>query len=378
MNQSEAQVASTWLGNDLNPENLLSALALRSAGWLSATGPESDIIISTRIRLARNLAGIPFTSKANRAQLESTQEKVLVALEHTQILQNALVLHMDELDALNKRMLMERRLISPNFAETERPAGLVVGEDEAISLMINEEDHLRLQAIKSGLQTRETFKQVEALDDEIGDHLKYAFSDHFGYLTSCPTNTGTGMRVSVFIHLPALSMAGKIEQVIREFIPSEIAIRGFYGEGSEVMGHIFQVSNQLTLGRTERRILDRLEQVAKKFVEMEREARQELMQKQRLRVEDKVFRAKAILQSALLVGSAELVNLLSAIRLGINLGIIDNIAYKPLNDLLVLTQSAHIQINCGKEMDSQQRDEIRAEIVRNLLIVNVYKLCRRD
>jgi protein arginine kinase len=265
---------------------------------------------------------------------------------------------------------MERRLISPNFVETKRPAGLVVGNDESISLMINEEDHLRLQALQSGLQPEETFKHVEALDDELGSRLEYAFSDYFGFLTSCPTNTGTGMRVSVFIHLPALSMAGKIEEVIRELIPSEIAIRGFYGEGSEVMGHIFQVSNQLTLGRTEKRILNRLGQVAKKFVEMEREAREQLLEKERIRIEDKVYRAVAISQSALLLGSVELVNLLSALRLGFNLEIIDNLEYKSLNELLVLTQPAHIQKSFGREINSQKRDKIRAKLVRNRLFDN--------
>lgn len=367
MSQPEAQIKNTWLGNDFAKGDILSALALRSTKWLSATGPESDIIISTRIRLARNLAGIPFTNKANQVQLEDSKQRILKALQSNPVILNALTFQMDELDALDKRMLMERRLISPNFVENERPAGLIIGEDEAFSLMINEEDHIRLQALQSGLQTLETFRTIEAIDDELGNHLEYAFSDHFGYLTSCPTNTGTGMRVSVFIHLPALSMAGKIEQAIRELVPSEIAIRGFYGEGSEVMGHIFQVSNQLTLGRTEKRIIDRLEQVAKKIVAMEKETRKNLIQKLKVRIYDKVLRAEAILKSALLLGSVELINLLSAIRLGVYFGIIKNVDYKPLNELLVLTQPAHIQKGFGKELNSQQRDEIRAEMIHNRL-----------
>jgi len=370
MDQSDVQVKTNWLGKDLKSDSLLSALAVRSADWLSASGPESHIIISTRIRLARNLAGFPFTNKTTKEQLETILDKVLLVIEGTKVFRDALVLHMDELDALDKRMLMERRLISPDFIETERPAGLVVGNDEAISVMINEEDHLRIQALHSGLQTKETFERIEALDEELGRHLEYAFSEQFGFLTSCPTNTGTGMRVSVFIHLPVLSMAGKIEKVIRDFIPSEIAIRGFYGEGSEVMGHIFQVSNQLTLGRTEKRILDRLEQVAKKFVEMEQQARQEFIKSAKILLEDRVYRAKALLQSALLLGSSELINLLSAIRLGVHLNFINNVTYKSLNELLVLTQPAHIQKRIGKQLDSQQRDEIRAKMVRENIQFN--------
>ena len=183
MSQPEAQIENTWLGSDFATGDILSALALRSTGWLSATGPESDIIISTRIRLARNLAGIPFTNKANQAQLEDSKQQILKALQSNPVILNALTFQMDELDTLDKRMLMERRLISPNFVENERPAGLVIGEDEAFSLMINEEDHIRLQALQSGFQTLETFRIIEAIDDELGNHLEYAFSDQFGYLT---------------------------------------------------------------------------------------------------------------------------------------------------------------------------------------------------
>ena len=367
MSESKIKTESTWLGENTEEGFLISTLASRTAGWLDASGPQSDIIISTRIRLARNLSDTQFTGKAGNMELELSAEKIYGAVESSQTLQNAVRFEMNELQELDKRVLMERRLISPDFVECDRPAGVVIGRDEAISLMINEEDHLRIQALCSGLAIFDIYDYIANLDDEIGSQLEYAFSDHFGYLTSCPTNTGTGMRVSVFIHLPALSMAGEIEQVIRDLVPSEIAIRGFYGEGSEVMGHIFQVSNQLTLGRTEKRILDRMEQVANKLLEMEKTARTKLFENNRIVIKDKVARAKATIKSSLLIESVELVNLLSLIRIGVHLGMIENVSYKTLNELLVLMQPAHIQKCLKKKMESQQRDEIRAKMLRKYL-----------
>ncbi|MDQ7052418.1 MAG: hypothetical protein Q9P14_05830 [candidate division KSB1 bacterium] len=202
------------------------------------------------------------------------------------------------------------------------------------------------------------------MDDELSEYLSYAFSEQFGYLTACPTNTGTGMRASILIHLPALSILDEVERIIRELAPSEIAVRGFYGEGTEVIGNIFQISNQLTLGRTETAIIDRLEIVANKFIEMEQEARERLLNQQRVDLEDRIFRALGILSHARIMSSLELMNHLSMVRLGVDLGFIDGLTPVLLNELMIFTQPAHMQKLDQSLEDSHQRDVARAEMIR--------------
>jgi protein arginine kinase len=271
---------------------------------------------------------------------------------------------MQKLGKPERKFLVERRLISPAYADSRKPAMLVVGENEYLSVMVNEEDHLRIQSIQPGLNVDEAWQLISHLDDELGEQLDYAFTDHFGYLTSCPTNTGTGMRVSLFVHLPGLALLEELESVLGKLAPSEITVRGFYGEGTEVVGNIFQISNQLTLGRTDDSIIKRMEEVALKLLSLEADARERLMAEQQLRVEDKVFRTIGILQNARMISSVEFLNLLSNLRLGMDLGLIRSENRRLLNELMVVLQPAHMQKIYRDAQEDERRDVRRAQLVR--------------
>ncbi len=342
--------------------------------WLDGSGPEADIIISSRVRLARNVQGICYPNIAKAEELQEVREKVAQAVAHTGMLEDGLRVDMAEISQWDKRFLVERRLISPQFAEQDNAGGIYFDRDQNNSVMVNEEDHLRLQAVQSGLQIEKAWQEVSVLDEELSNGISYDFSDQFGYLTACPTNTGTGMRVSIFVHLPALAILEKMDTIIKELSPSEITVRGFHGEGSGVQGNIFQISNQLTLGRTDENIVKRLQNVAERFVALEREGREELLAKSPRRVKDIVFRAEAILRSALLLNAFEFIHLLSAIRLGSELEIIAPFETKKLNELLVIMQPAHLrkrlELQYGMnedELGDEQRDAYRAQQVREYL-----------
>ncbi|RMD92781.1 MAG: protein arginine kinase [Calditrichaeota bacterium] len=335
--------------------------------WLTREDDFSDVIISSRIRLARNIKGYCFPDRAEDQELEEIVHKVKEATKKCPSLKNALYVELSDLTEWDKRFIFERRLASPQFVEREQPALLVIDRDENLSIMVNEEDHLRMQSIAPGLGIREAWSRISNVDDELEEHLEYSFSDQFGYLTACPTNTGTGMRVSIFIHLPALAMLDEIKSVIKQLPISEIAVRGFYGEGTEPLGSIFQVSNQLTLGRTEMGIIERLEKIAQKLVELERQAREKLLKNDPLKVKDTVFRAVGTIKYAQIMDSIECLNLLSALRLGVDLKLIKNIKRITLNQLIVLSQPAHLQWLHKDTLSPRERDERRAEFVRKFL-----------
>ncbi len=343
---------------------IIDQLIQKLPSWASGRGEQGDILLSTRIRLARNLYGIPFPSTASDEELQAVVEAVEKACQQSRVFDGAVYLYLQQTDDISRKVLVERRLISPMFAEGKHPGMVVIDTAENISIMVNEEDHLRIQSIQPGLGLKEAWRVISRVDDELSEHLSYAFSEQFGYLTACPTNTGTGMRASILIHLPALSILDEVERIIRELAPSEIAVRGFYGEGTEVIGNIFQISNQLTLGRTETAIIDRLEIVANKFIEMEQEARERLLNKQRIDLEDRIFRALGILSHARIMSSLELMNHLSMVRLGVDLGFIDGLPPEMLNELMIFTQPAHMQKLDQSLEDSHQRDVARAEMIR--------------
>lgn len=338
-----------------------------SIGWLDGSGPHADIILSCRIRLARNLAATAFPNRAEQATLAKIKERVEDAQQKATSLKDTLFLDMNLLSKLDKQMLVERRLISPNFAENDYPCGLIISEDEKTSIMINEEDHLRIQCLQSGLSMEAAWETIRQLDDELGEILEYAFSDKFGYLTACPTNTGTGMRVSIFIHLPALRMTRKLEKILSQKTPTGITVRGFYGEGSDVLGNIYQLSNQLTLGWTERRIMEDLNRMALRVIQQEQEARKDLFVKDKIRLEDRAFRACGILSQARILNSVEFINLLSALMLGVDMGLLKDISRRTLNELMVITQPAHVQKIHGRRLSARERDILRAELVRQRL-----------
>lgn len=338
-----------------------------SPAWLLPRGNQSDIVISSRIRLARNLSGQLFPHRAKRVQLENILKQVLDAALSSQTLSKAYFCQVNHLSKVDRTVLVERHLVSPQFAEQSRPSGLLVTRDEQVGVMVNEEDHLRMQTLRPGLALDEVWSEISRLDDELGSVIEYAFSEEFGFLTSCPTNTGTGMRASVLIHPPALAMEDQVARTIKRLAPSEMTVRGFYGEGSEALGHFYQISNQLTLGRTEAGILKRLHEVVAKFVELEREQRQDLLAHERLKLEDKVFRALGVLERARILSSLEFMDMLSWVRFGVEMGLIDHIDPARLNELLVVAQPAHIQKLQRATLSAEERDIVRAKIVREKL-----------
>ncbi len=332
--------------------------------WLDRAAEGDNIILSTRIRLARNLTKLPLPGQARREQLKSVIQKVKKAVGEIKICREMALFSKDDLPPLYKNAFVERRIISPAFSEADLPGLVAIDPDEQLGIMVNEEDHLRIQAVQAGLSLHEAWRQISRLDDELSEHLDVAFTPQFGYLTSCPTNTGTGMRASILIHLPALSMADEIDKTIKKLAPNEIAVRGFYGEGTDVVGNIYQISNQLTLGRTETSLINRLEIVADKFSEMEQEARQRLLDQQKVEIEDRIFRSLAVMKSARLMSSHEFMKYISMLLLGVDLEILSGLNPLELKKLMIYTQPAHMQIMYKSSADAQARDILRAEIVR--------------
>ncbi|MFQ5630196.1 MAG: protein arginine kinase [bacterium] len=356
--------ATKFASTQAGIESLLS----KTPAWVFANREDNQIILSTRIRLARNLKSVPFPSTAKNEQLEQVIETTEQASAFIKMLQGAYLIKLQELDDISEKLLVERRLVSPVFASANHARMVIIDKNEFVSIMVNEEDHLRIQSIQPGLALQEAWRLISLLDDELSERLDYAFSPHFGYLTSCPTNTGTGMRASIQVHIPALSLTHEVEMLIKELAPSEIAVRGYYGEGSEVMGNIYQISNQLTLGRTEAAIVDRLEVVAQKFLEAEQKAREQIHKKERTLIEDKIFRALGILQNARIISSHEFLNHLSMVRLGLDLQLLNGLDLTGLNELMLTTQPAHMQKMHHQRYEAVQRDTLRAEIIRKKIM----------
>ena len=335
--------------------------------WLDGSGKDSDIVISCRVRLARNLNNYIFPGKASDEMLNEILGIVKDNYGSVTDLKDSVYIGVCEINEQDRQFLMERRLISPEMVHHHSPCGLIIGNLELVSIMVNEEDHFRIQGFQSGLEIEKAWNIVSKIDDEMSEFLDYAFSEQFGYLTSCPTNTGTGLRISVFIHLPGLALSEKLESIIKNHIPGEITLRGFYGEGTEALGNIFQISNQLTLGRTETGVIERLQQVVKELIQMEREERKRLHNEKKIEIEDKIGRSYGILKYAKIISSMEAVNMISNIRLGVALKNIDNIDIKILNELLVGVQPVHLQKHYRKHISAHNRDVLRANFLRNKL-----------
>ena len=350
--------------------SVIEQMKFQFADWLSGKGKDSDIIISSRVRLARNLQNIPFVNRASEDQHNAVLSTVLSTAQKVAVFKNAKYFNMFALDELDKIFFVERRLISSEFAEMQSPRGFLVTDSEETSMMINEEDHIRIQVICSGFSLDKAWYSIRLIDEEMSKNLNYAFSDQFGYLTACPTNVGTGVRFSVFIHLPVLTFTKKIEGIFSEMIPAGIAVRGFYGEGSKVIGNFFQISNQYTLGWTEQGILDRVTPLIKRFIIQERKAREDIMNDQRIVIEDKIYRALGLISKARILSSIEFLDLLSALRLGVDLRLLKDYDTKLFNELIVLAQPAHIQKLEGKTLTEMERDILRASLVRKKLHLN--------
>jgi protein arginine kinase len=336
--------------------------------WLAASGPDSDIVISTRIRLARNLAGVPFLPRAKKSEQERVVEAVRWALHATGYEETGRFIDDETLSDTHGQYLLERHLVSPHFVSSKARRGLFVSADETVSLMVNEEDHLRFQVLASGLAFSEAFATASGLDDRLESEVQYSFSPEFGFLTACPTNVGTGMRASVFVHLPALVLTREIEKVLRGALHIGLAVRGLYGEGTETRGNFLQISNQKTLGQTESEIVESVADISRQVVDYERRAREYLMKNLRMELEDKVFRSFAILKGARILSSDEAINLIATLRLGVALGIVNEIDLAGVSRLLILVRPANLQAMLGETLDATQRDERRAAFIRETLV----------
>ncbi len=346
----------------------LSDLTNRAGEWLRGSGPMSEIVISSRIRLARNVAGYPFLTKCTRHQRQALEQRVRQTILDANLAPQTLYVDLEQAPQTDRDLLVERHLISKPHAAAEGARGVAVGESETISIMVNEEDHLRIQVLRSGLQLEEAWEQINKIDDALESKLDYSFHPRFGYLTACPTNVGTGIRVSVMLHLPALKLTGEIEKVFRAAKDMRLAVRGLYGEGTEATGDFYQISNQTTLGKTEDDIISDFKHlVIPKIIDYEHHARKTLTSDRTIALDDKVCRALGTLRSARLIASEETLQLLSHLRMGVNLGRVKDIDVKTINELFLLTQPAHLQKIQGKKLDGDLRRAARADYIRQRL-----------
>jgi protein arginine kinase len=331
-------------------------------------GPDADVVLSCRVRLARNLAGFPFVNRASTAQrseLLSLSRQVLLS---TDLAENIIWVDLREATIRDRQLLVERHLISKPHADADIPRGVAISGDEALSIMVNEEDHLRMQALASGLRLQEAFDRINAADDAVESRVDYAFSKRWGYLTACPTNVGSGIRLSAMMHLPGLRLTNEIERVRRAARDLHLAVRGYYGEGSESAGDFYQISNQITLGRAEHDLLNDFQhQIIPKVIEYERQARRMLADRRPALLNDRVFRALGTLRSARLLGADEAMKLLSRVRLGVNMGCISGVDLAAINRLFLLIQPAHLQPATGRTLTQDELREARATLVRQSL-----------
>ena len=343
----------------------LDELTRTSGEWLRGSGPESDIVMCSRIRLARNLNDFPFISRAGRnekAEIEAHARTAILAAS-----ENLDYVELNHRSKLDLQFLVERQLISREHAGNDFARGVAIGANENISIMVNEEDHLRIQAMHSGLSLHDVWERINALDDQLEERLSYAFNSQLGYLTACPTNVGTGIRVGVMLHLPALVTTKQIDKVFRALQKINLAVRGLYGEGTQAFGDFYQISNQQTLGKSELELIRNLTEVVPQIIEYERTARQKLVNERRQHLHDQVSRAYGVLKTAHTISSEETMHLLSSVRMGINLGLIDDLEIPTVNELFIHTQPAHLQKLQGAPLEVDERNIARASYLRSRL-----------
>jgi protein arginine kinase len=342
-------------------------LVRRPGAWLDGTGEEAEIVLSSRTRIARNLQGHRFTHHCDVAELGDILKTSMEAASHTRAFQGGVAAEMGEISMPDRQILVERHLISRDFSSESVHRGLVFTRDEGLGLMINEEDHLRIQSFASGFDLGTAFRHANDLDDQLAPELRVAYHERLGFLTACPTNLGTGMRVSVLIHLPGLVHSKEIHRLLESLRKLSHSARGLYGEGSEVMGNFFQLSNSAALGTPEEVMQKNLREMVVKVITYERRAREMLFRKARRLLEDKVWRAYGLLRYSRSVSTKEALSLISAVRMGVGVGLVTDVPVRTLNELLVYIQPAHLQKIKGTPMDPQERDVARAEYIRDAL-----------
>jgi len=345
----------------------LEDLIQNTGEWLKNTGPQSHIVMSSRIRLARNLDKIPFPTRANRKDLVEVFNTIEKAITSSEYFKDSILLKINEMDNLDRQFLIERHLMSHDHAASGEGKAIVISKEEILSIMINEEDHLRIQVMQSGFNLSETWKIISMIDDLLSEKINYAFRSDWGYLTACPTNTGTGIRGSVMLHLPALVMTKQINKVLEAIAKLSFASRGFYGEGTQSIGNFFQISNQVSLGHSEEDILQNINGLVRQIIEQEEQARQALLVQNKAILEDKICRSLGILKNAHIISSQETVDLLSMVRLGIDSGIVKDVDTQSINELFIMIQPAHLQKIEGKKLGASERDARRAALIRDKL-----------
>lgn len=341
---------------------------MSSAGeWLRGEGPHHQIVVSSRVRLARNLRQRSFPGWAKKAERTQILEQIKPPVEALPEMQDSFSELLQDLSALEKQVLVERHLISREHAAKGIGSAVIMNRKQTLSIMINEEDHLRMQSIRSGLQLKSAFKLVDKVDSTLEAKLDIAYDEKLGYLTACPTNVGTGMRASAMLHLPGLVLSDLINQVIQAVNKIGLAVRGLYGEGTEAMGNLFQISNQTTLGEKEEDIIARLTKVIETIIDKEHDARQVLIQKKPDTLSDQVGRAYGVLTYAHAMTSKEALNLLSVMKLGVDLGAFPEDRRLPIDELFIETQPAHLQKTSQRKLNAEERDFLRAQIIRDRL-----------
>lgn len=346
---------------------MFEQLIQKPARWLEADGAESTVVMSCRVRLARNIANLQYPGSASAEVQAKAKDFIEMALNDGGFLDAGTLYESEALSEFDRNFLIERHLISPEFMIQKGNRALYVSSDESVSIMINEEDHLRIQSFQAGLEIKAAMANAERVDSEIGKKLDYDFSNDYGFLTSCPTNLGTGLRASVLIHLPGLVLTNEVDSVISQITKVGLVVRGFYGEGSDVLGNLFQISNQTTLGRKEEDIVGSLEEVTRQLIGHEENARMTLVRDAGEEIKDKIWRAYGILKHARVLTSEEAMNLLSAVRLGVAMGILDMLPMRLVNEIMLLIQPAHLQKLLKEELPPSERDGRRAELVRGKL-----------
>jgi protein arginine kinase len=345
----------------------LDGILDKPCGWLNSPGEHGGIVVSSRIRLARNLASYPFQRKMTRTRQQELVSHLGSTLTKSVAWTDALSLMMPELDDIERQALTERQLISRDLADGKRPSGVYVSSNERYSLMLNEEDHLRLQVISAGLSIRANLEQAVDIDRNLEKNLTWAVHPTYGYLSACPTNAGTGLRASIMLHLPALAETQDLRQVLRGLNKLHMTVRGLHGEGSEAAGHYYQISNQRSLGVSEQDIVEQLLEIVEKIIAYEQLARQTLLDSSRWRLEDRVFRAWGILTYARSISNDELTDQLSWARLGAATGLLDAKHWPALDKIFLQCQPAHLQLQHDNAATPETRDRLRANLVRQWL-----------
>jgi protein arginine kinase len=336
--------------------------------WIIGDGPWSDVVISSRVRLARNINGIPFPGRIDERGAAGVINAVKDAIGKNPVLSKDFnVFMMKDMSALETKVLIEEHLISPGLLERKNQAAAFIRKDGMVSIMVNEEDHIRIQVLMPGQQLDKAWDLANKIDDVLEESIDYAFDEKLGYLTACPTNTGTGMRASVMMHLPALALTDQLKRVLQAVGQIGLAVRGIYGEGTDIVGNMLQISNQLTLGQTEEHIVENLKSVTGEIINKEKRTRESILEKNRFAIEDKIFRSYGVLKESRILSSKEFMELLSDVRLGVDMGIITGVKREVLNELMLVSQPASLQKKANAQLSDTDRDIFRAKLVRERL-----------